>query len=42
MTRQRLWEFLFRPDFGRWVGILRIGLGLQVTFFRMVVARRLE
>ena len=33
MTRQRLWEFLFPPDSGRWVGILRIGLGLQVTFF---------
>jgi hypothetical protein len=33
MKRQRLWGFLFPPDSGRWVGILRIGLGLQVTFF---------
>ena len=33
MTRQRLWAFLFPPDSGRWVTILRIGLGLQLTFF---------
>ena len=33
MSRQRLREFLFPPDSGRWVGILRIGLGLQVTFY---------
>ena len=33
MMRQRLWAFLFPPDSGRWVTILRIGLGLQLTFF---------
>lgn len=33
MTRQRLRAFLFPPDSGRWVGILRIGLGLQVTLY---------
>ena len=33
MMRQRLWAFLFPPDSDCWVTILRIGLGLQLTFF---------
>ncbi len=33
MKGPRLRGFLFPPDSGRWVSILRIGLGLQVTLF---------
>ncbi len=32
-TRKRLREFLFPPDSGRWLGILRIGAGLEVTLY---------
>ena len=33
MMRQRLWAFLFPPDSDCWGTLLRIGLGLQLTFF---------
>jgi HTTM domain len=32
-TRQWLRDFLFPSDSGRWVGILRVGLGLEVTLY---------
>ena len=32
-ARERLWEFLFPPDSGHWLSILRIGLGLQVILY---------
>ena len=32
-TRQRFRDFLFPSDPGRWVGILRVGLGLAVTLY---------
>ncbi len=31
--RQRLRNFLFPPDSGRWLGLLRLGLGLQVMLY---------
>jgi len=33
MARNRFWKFLFPPDSGRWVEILRAGLGLQITLY---------
>lgn len=32
-ARERLRAFLFPDDCGRWLGLLRIGLGLQVTLY---------
>ena len=33
MARDRFWKFLFPTDSGRWVEILRVGLGLQITLY---------
>ncbi|MEO5718316.1 MAG: HTTM domain-containing protein [Chthoniobacterales bacterium] len=32
-ARERLCQFLFRPDSGRWIEVLRIGLALQVILY---------
>jgi hypothetical protein len=34
-SRERLIEFLFRPATDRWLTLLRVGLGLQVTFYSL-------
>ena len=33
--RERLFEFLFRPATDRWLTLLRVGLGLQVTLYSL-------
>ena len=33
--RARIVRFLFSPDTGEWLGILRIGLGLEVALYSL-------
>ena len=33
--QERMWKFLFPPDSGRWVLILRVGLGLQIMLYAL-------